>query len=68
MKTVLLEQWSQLQMVEQTPVNYYVSRHINNIFRNIVYYNKNPREVLSSYNRDINREISRRRLEFHLDT
>ncbi len=64
---ILLEQWSHLEMVEQTPVNYYVSRNITNIFRNIVYYNKVPREVLASYNRDINREIQRRREEFGLD-
>ena len=65
---ILLEQWSHLEMVQQTPVNYYVSRNITNIFRNVVYYNKVPREVLASYNRDINREIQRRREEFGLDT
>ena len=29
--------------------------------------NKNPRETLLDYNKEINQEISRKRKEFHLD-
>lgn len=62
----LLDQWSKIQMVQQTPVNYYISRHLLNAFRGVVIRGDNHRETLNFYNRDINMEIIRKQIEFGL--
>ena len=64
---VLMQQWKDLKLVQQTPVNYYISRNIVNAYRKVVTKYANPRETLNKYNREINKEIARRRKEFHLD-
>ncbi len=63
----LLDQWSRLRMVPQTPVNYYISRNLANAFRRVVIQGDNHRETLNRYNREINKEILRKRQEFGLD-
>jgi len=57
----ILEQWSQMKMVPMTPVSYYLSRSITNAFRKVTYSYTDPRETLNRYNRDINKEIARKR-------
>ena len=64
---VLMQQWNDLKLVQQTPVNYYISRNIINAYRKVVTKYANPRETLNKYNREINKEIARRRKEFNLD-
>jgi hypothetical protein len=54
-------------MVPQTPVNYYIGRNLTNAFRRVVIKGENPRETLNYYNRDIDKEILRKRKEFGLD-
>lgn len=66
-KQQLLKQWSNLKMVKQTPVNYYISRNLLNAFRKVVINGENPRETLNFYNRDISKEIIRKRQEFGLN-
>ncbi len=55
-----------LTAVEQVPGGYFTSRHINNAFRHVVYYNENVRETLNEYINTINEEIAERRREFGL--
>lgn len=63
---VLEQQWSVITDVAQTPASYYVSRCINNAFRNVVYYNKNPREIMTKYAAQMDEELERKRREFGL--
>jgi ABC-type glycerol-3-phosphate transport system substrate-binding protein len=63
----LLGQWSQIRMVPQTPVNYYIGRNLTNAFRRVVIKGENSRETLNYYNRFIDKEILRKRKEFGLD-
>lgn len=63
---VLDEQWKAVDDVLQTPASYYVSRCINNAFRNVVYYNKNPREIMTKYAAQMDEELERKRREFGL--
>lgn len=63
---VLSEQWSVVDDVLQTPASYYVSRCINNAFRNVVYYYKNPREIMTKYAAQMDEELERKRREFGL--
>lgn len=66
-ETAVLElQWGMVTDVAQTPASYYVSRCINNAFRNVVYYNKNPREIMTKYAAQMDEELERKRREFGL--
>jgi len=65
-KTQLLSQWGKIQMIQQTPVNYYIARDLVNAFRRVVINGENHRETLNYYNRDINKEIIRKQIEFGL--
>ena len=44
-----------------------MSRNIDNAFKAVVYTGENYREALSYWNRQIDREITRKRQEFGLD-
>ena len=57
----ILAQWSQMKVVPMTPVSYYLSRSITNAFRKVTYAYTDPRETLNRYNREINKEIARKR-------
>jgi ABC-type glycerol-3-phosphate transport system substrate-binding protein len=61
------EQWKWVTDVPQIPGNYYVSRNLTAAIRLSIEENKNPRRILSVYNREINNEILRKRKEFHLN-
>ena len=50
-----------LREVPIIPASYAVTRNVYNAFRAVVNNQKNPRYQLSSYNRDINSEIVRKR-------
>ncbi|MEA5014514.1 MAG: extracellular solute-binding protein [Candidatus Limiplasma sp.] len=63
----LLEQRSQVWDVEQLPGNYFTDRNIQFAFRRVVYYYENQRETLFEYNKEINKEIVRKRQEFGLE-
>lgn len=59
----LLEQWDRVQMIEEIPGSYYVTRGLNNAFRRVIYDYENPIDTLNRYNIQINKEIARRRSE-----
>ena len=63
----LLGQWESVQGIPQVPASYYISRNLYNAFRRVTLSNDNPREMLYTYNNEINREIERKRIEFGLD-
>lgn len=63
----LLEQWDKCVYLPQVPGGYFIDRNLTNAFRQVVIMNKNPRETLLDYNKEINQEISRKRKEFHLE-
>jgi hypothetical protein len=63
---MLLGQWKTIDFVELTPVSYYMGRNIMNAFRRVVFKRANARETLNHYNREIDREIARKRAQFGL--
>jgi ABC-type glycerol-3-phosphate transport system substrate-binding protein len=62
----LTEQWKQVVEAPQIPGGYYVGRNISFAFRSVIYGNANERETLYKYNKEINKEITRKRIEFDL--
>lgn len=65
---LIKRQWNSIFQLPQVPGGYFIDRDINNAYRQVVFYNKNAREMLLSYNEDINSEIERKRKEFGLST
>ncbi len=64
---ILLDQWDNVQGIPQVPASYYISRNLYNAFRNVTIYYSNPREILYKYNKEMNAEIKRKRVEFGLE-
>jgi len=62
-QAAILESWEELRNVPKVVGDYFTTRHINNAFRNVIYNYYNPRETLLRYNKDINNELSRKRIE-----
>ena len=53
--------------IDIIPATYIVTRNITNAFRETVNLNKNPRDTLLWFNRDINDEILRKYEELGID-
>ncbi len=64
----LKQQWENVTDVPQVPGNYYIQRNISFAFRAVVINYANVRETLNKYNKEINKEIRRKRIEFGLET
>lgn len=64
----LQEAMLSLKGIPQIPGSYYTARAISNAFRSVVYNGETVRQVLLKQNEMINDEITRKRLEFGLDT
>lgn len=64
----ILTSMDELEEIPIIPASYSVTRNIMNAFREVVNNNKNPRDTLMSYNRDINEEIARKRKNLGLDS
>ncbi len=60
---VLEEQMSFIREIPEVPGSYYVSRSLDNAFRDATYNMANPREALERENEKINRELERKRQE-----
>ncbi len=52
-----------LVRIEQFPGSYYMQRNVISAFRNVVNNGENPREMLESYSRTIDRELERKQNE-----
>ncbi len=65
---MLMEQWPYVIENPQIPGTYYVQRDLANAFRRVLLDDSEwlPREALDFYNKDMNREIKRKRDEFGL--
>lgn len=64
----LIAQWKWTRGVPEVPGGYMIGRYLDNAFRQVVYNNKPARDTLVDYNRLINEEITRKRIEFELPT
>lgn len=64
---ILQDQWEDVHGIPEVPGGYFISRHLNNAFRRVLYYNENPNEALIRYNKYINEEITQKRNELKLD-
>ena len=62
----LITQWRWTKGVPEVPGGYMIGRYLDNAFRQVVYNNKPARDTLADYNRLINEEITRKRIEFEL--
>lgn len=67
-KDVIIEQKRQLSAVEPVPGGYYLSRNLDNAFRNVVYHGMSPTDAMYEYTYEINSELTKKRLEFGLET
>ena len=65
--SLLYKQWENVKEIPQIPASYYITRNINNAFRRVVNENENPRNTLNQYNYEMNKEVQRKKEEFHLD-
>ena len=63
---VISAQWKETVGIPVIPGSYYVSRHLNNAFREVVSLGELPREALTKYVDMINSEIRKKREEFGL--
>lgn len=64
---VILQQLETVSAVEQVPGGYYLSRNLDNAFRNAVYYNKKAMDVMFDYVHKINNELTDKRKELGLN-
>ncbi|MBQ8731425.1 MAG: extracellular solute-binding protein [Oscillospiraceae bacterium] len=65
---VLSEQWETVKGVPMIPGSYYTTRHLDNAFREVYTYGELPRNSLTKYVLEINKEITKKRQEFNLST
>ena len=66
--TVLNEQWKTVKGIPMIPGSYYTTRHLDNAFREVYTYGEIPRNALTKYVMEINKEITKKRQEFNLTT
>ncbi len=64
---ILNEQRKTSAGTEDMPGDYMVGRHINNIFRKIIYQGADVRQTINEYTDIINKEITKKRKEFGLE-
>ncbi len=57
-------QLSVSQQIPEIPGSYFLTRHINNAWRNVVYSNLDPKDTLYDYSKTIDNEITSKREEF----
>lgn len=61
---IIMEQWSYVVELPELPGSYYVSRNIDNAFKEVYYDQANARETLNYWTKQINEELERKRNEF----
>lgn len=67
-REILMEQWDWVEGVPPVLGGYYVTRQFDWLFRAVVLDNEPIRESVLDYNREINREIARKRAELGFET
>jgi ABC-type glycerol-3-phosphate transport system substrate-binding protein len=66
-KASIKQQWEQVTDVRQIPGNYVIVRSLTSALRLTISSDGTARKNLQRYNKDINSEITRKRLEFNLN-
>ena len=61
---LIMAQWQWVEELPELPGSYYVSRNIDNAFKEVYYRNGNCRETLNYWARQIDAELERKRNEF----
>lgn len=61
---IIMEQWGYVKELPELPGSYYVSRNIDNAFKEVYYDKANARETLNYWTKQINEELERKRNEF----
>lgn len=64
----LKNQWKWVQGNPEVPGGYFTPRHMDNAFRKVIYDGEDSRETILDYVRNINDEITNKRIEFGLPT
>ena len=59
-KELLLEQWENVVEVPEIPGGYYVSRNVDNAFRQVYYNGENTRDTLYYWMNAVNEELLRK--------
>lgn len=63
-QAVILEQWTHLREVPKIPGSYMVERELSNTLNSVVFYDANLRSTMTDSILKMNKEISRKMLEF----
>ena len=61
--STLLQQWKNVVEVPEIPGGYYVSRNIDNAFRQVFYNGENARDTLNYWMNAVNEELARKQLQ-----
>lgn len=62
-KELLLQQWENVVEVPEIPGGYYVSRNIDNAFRQVYYNGENARDTLNYWMNAVDEELARKQLQ-----
>lgn len=62
-KELLLKQWKNVVEVPEIPGGYYVTRNIDNAFRQVFYNGENARDTLNYWMNSVNEELARKQLQ-----
>ena len=62
-KELLLQQWENVVEVPEIPGGYYVSRNIDNAFRQVFYNGENARDTLNYWMNAVDEELARKQLQ-----
>lgn len=62
-KALLLEQWKNVVEVPEIPGGYYVSRNVDNAFRQVYYNGENARDTLHYWMNAVNEELLRKQAQ-----
>lgn len=62
-KELLLQQWENVVEVPEIPGGYYISRNIDNAFRQVYYNGENARDTLNYWMNAVDEELARKQLQ-----
>ncbi len=65
-KEMLLEQWENVVEVPEIPGGYYVTRNIDNAFRQVYYNGENARDTLNYWMNAVNEELIRKQSQLNV--
>ncbi len=62
-KAMLLKQWVNVVEVPEIPGGYYITRNIDNAFRQVFYNGENARDTLNYWMNSVNEELARKQMQ-----